>query len=289
MNEHQQNCQEREISNYQDFLSIVRGRQLSSQDWVFRGQSVAEWGLSPLLERAIDTKKALLGDVAVNPDSEERELITQFKKRAFHYVSNTPADDDDLEWLALMQHHGAPTRLLDWTKSPYVGLFFALAEAKPKEPAALWAVNTLALEQDANQKQPHDREAQKTWFKTGFFRNRDTPPRQSFILPVSPFRMNPRLAIQQGVFLCANAFDQPFQARLEELMRQISARCRGPLGLIKFKINPQERADMLRELGRMNISYETLLPGIDGFAKSLVTRVAVSLPVHYSDLPACGN
>ena len=45
-------------------------------------------------------------------------------------------DDNRLEWLALMQHYGAPTRLLDFTRSPYVACFFALEELKKRSGAS---------------------------------------------------------------------------------------------------------------------------------------------------------
>lgn len=61
----------------------------------------------------------------------EKRLLREFK-RAYPSRENTPAPryDDDLAWLALMQHHGAPTRLLDWTFSPFVAAFFALDQTE---------------------------------------------------------------------------------------------------------------------------------------------------------------
>lgn len=53
----------------------------------------------------------------------EFETLSRFKKRANAEVN--PKPHNDWEWLALAQHHGLPTRLLDWTSSPLIALYFA--------------------------------------------------------------------------------------------------------------------------------------------------------------------
>lgn len=301
MNAAEPNYQQKDLSGYDDFVCVAR-EQLYSQDWAFRGQPRADWRLSPSLERTIESKKSLQVGAFVNERFEERVLLRQFKKRAFQYIIDTPDEDDDLEWLALMQHHGAPTRLLDWTLSPYVGLFFALAEAVPEQPTALWAVNTLALKQHAEVELqcsdpsysscPDDQNGQRLWFKRVFFPDHSPSAEASgpsVIMPVSPFRMNERLTIQQGLFLCANRNDLPFQSRLEDTMNKIGTRNGGAtVGLFKLTISNGAKLQMLRELGRMNINYSTLFPGIDGLAKSLGTRAKISPPKHQSDRPAHG-
>ncbi len=123
----------RRLLAYADDLPTVKRPQW----WLFRGTS-QPFPLQTSLERALADAGV---DLARATDIEQ-QMLKEFKRRAHHYVNALPNRGDVLGWLALMQHHGAPTRLLDWTYSFYVAAFFALAEAislpakKRKPPCA---------------------------------------------------------------------------------------------------------------------------------------------------------
>lgn len=113
---------------------------ISGDDWgshpehprstlVFRGLARADYSNVSSLAR-------LRGDFAAL----ERHLIRNFRKYA-HQEAPGPTTWD---WLALGQHHGLPTRLLDWTFSPLVALHFATA-SWPEDDAVLWAVDCVAV------------------------------------------------------------------------------------------------------------------------------------------------
>jgi hypothetical protein len=95
--------------------------QSFGRDWVFRGHEQESWRLRTSLER--ETFE-LPREVA------EQRMLNEIQRRAHHFVSPVHIPSNTVEWLALMQHHGAPTRLLDWTRSPFVCGVFCRRECR---------------------------------------------------------------------------------------------------------------------------------------------------------------
>ena len=169
----------------------------------------------------------------------EQFFVFQFKRRAHNYLSASllPKEGDSLEWLALMQHHGAPTRLLDFTRSPYVASFFAVEDADSE--CAVWAIDKDWCKYTSSMKIAHKLdyyhnltalkfELSNPQFVARIFA--DVFVKQSPIpcaLAVEPYRMNERLTVQQGCFLCPGDVRRSFQENLldstepEEVQRHV--------------------------------------------------------------------
>ncbi len=131
--EHKPRIVRRMIHSWAEFVGIIQSWQ-GFRNWCFRGQASAEWSLRSSLSRHIEVSK-----VCEQVWELQESRIRRIFRRKSHLFLTDPPQDDELEWLALMQHHGAPTRLLDFTWSPYVAAFFALERATSN--AAIWAVN----------------------------------------------------------------------------------------------------------------------------------------------------
>ncbi len=104
-------------------------KECRAEDILFRGQQREDWTLLPKLVR-IKTKNTVL--------KSERVMLKEFKRQAIPHLKIIPTTD--LEWLAVAQHHGMSTRLLDWTKNPLAALWFAVW--KPPDNGAdgvVWA------------------------------------------------------------------------------------------------------------------------------------------------------
>ena len=120
------------ISEWRQLQAEFDQKRVSVQHWVFRGMRDAEYEMKTTFQRCREYYRI--------PDehlySFEGGLVRKFKRHYHHYSPDSPAPGDYLEWLSIMRHHGAPTRLLDWTYSFFVALFFALEDSRT--PAAIW-------------------------------------------------------------------------------------------------------------------------------------------------------
>jgi hypothetical protein len=131
-----------EIRSIQEYTELVGELMDGDTQLWYRGVGRISYTLRPSLYRhptvtdAADLLKL------------EGKLIQRFRERSIPYEDRPFLRDEIWEYLFLMQHFGVPTRLLDWTENPFIGLYFAVTAATidsktrlADEPASIWILN----------------------------------------------------------------------------------------------------------------------------------------------------
>ena len=168
-----------------------------------------------------------------------------------------------------MQHHGAPTRLLDFTKSPFVSAFFALESAVTD--AAVFALNTPALwnaTPTTNQVLTRDTiDPRKKGNFARYFQRNDS----QIIWIGEPEEMDKRLVAQSGTVVVPGVLDRS----LDEILKEYPSDAK----LIRKIVLPRHvRDEAMKALYRMNITNATLFPDLDGLARSIRMELEVTWP-----------
>lgn len=115
--EHQIKVKKLEIKSLADYVKVIKTNQfLHPRFNLYRGQNVDK-PLLPKIARNPVLEKQQLCDV-------ETKMLKEFKLKARPYLDHNP--QNDWEWLAIAQHHGLRTRLLDWTENALAGLWFCV-------------------------------------------------------------------------------------------------------------------------------------------------------------------
>lgn len=264
-----------EVRSWPEFMALQQ-RFASERDrlWMYRGQPGTVATLRTSLERALDRF-----ELPIDRQEElERLLLREFRRHYHRYTTDVPTEDDTLRWLALMRHHGAPVRLLDLSYSPYVALFFALDGMAHSESCAMWAIDhswCVARAAELLPRPAWDAFQEDPWGgKTGTTVRQLFATRTQVAVPMNPFYLDARLAIQQGVLLAPLDLSVDLETVLQRMdspahvgrnVRRIVIHCLGDF-----------LESALGELARMNVTHTTLFPGIDGLARSLENMVVLS-------------
>ena len=234
--------------------------------WIYRGQKSKDWPLMTSLERCCDREQIKPKDRVFN----EAELFRDFRRAYHQYARHIPAPDSTIEWISLMQHHGAPTRLLDFTYSIYVAAYFALECADAD--CAVWAVRgPWALAQSiAAFHHAGKRSAKRLRMATQEFHDKLyhelllKKPSTRAAVPLNPFRLNERLRTQRSAFIAPGTVSHSFMDNLYALEGYAQGN-----NCIKIEIPKKLRVEAIEQLFAMNISRTSLFPGLDGYAGSL--------------------
>ena len=254
------------IGSWRELLN--RYEEFKVGQWCFRGDIQSASTLKTSLERAAVERWER--DWSELPIIEEG-LIRRFRREAHLYLSSEPADGDRIGWLSLMRHHGAPTRLLDWSFSFFVAVHFAIERAGPNHPTSVFAMDlskVRAAVDGFDHLRPflaQDPNAKGEGTVAAII---DHSPRYPLIFPLNPWRMNRRLILQQSIFLVPGDITASFMDNLRAVGDPTDL-------LVELRLSDTRAflEEATRELLAMNMSSATLFPGLDGFAKNLTSLI----------------
>jgi hypothetical protein len=216
-------------------------------------------GLSRSSYRNVHSLARLQGDFAAL----ERHLLRSFRKYA-HREWPGPSTWD---WLSLAQHHGLPTRLLDWTYSPLVALHFATGAA-PEEEAILWEVDCEGVHDLLPPRLRATLEEEGARVFTTELLDEQAPDLDAldaltrdepFLLFFEPPSLDERIVNQAAVLSVAS--DPEMQ--VEDWLADHDGVWRA------WRISPDLKVEVRARLDHANVTERVLLPGLDGLASWL--------------------
>lgn len=238
------------VMRINDISTLLYAAEFTSKDWGhvwWRGQADSRWCLQPRVSRST-TLEAV-----------ERSLAREFQAKAHTRYANCPDQDDYPGWLFLMQHYGLPTRLLDWSESPLVALFFAVREMQA-DCGALFALTPLGLNENQLHKPglvpPHGSRIDQLVEPVFDERLSFSPS----IVAVATKEIDNRMLIQQSQFTFHGS-DMPLdQVTQEETF------------LVRFDVPSAAKTKIWQELALLGIRESTLFPDLEHLARELTVK-----------------
>jgi len=239
-------CKNWQVFKSENINHLFRDEYTLSKRYLFRGHGDEKWSLTSSFDRWFQKRNINLK--RANKAEISREFLSVFKAISEGQPILPSIWDDEVMTLAVAQHYGVLTRLLDWTESPYIAAFFAFASVVDKESSsgniAVWC-----LKRDS-----------AIW--AGEY--------GAEVLEVQSYG-NERLRNQRGKFTRLKAtFDS-----LEEYVNSIEG-VEGARGVLqKYLIPVGEAKKALADLDLMGINHSNIFPGVEGCARAANLRMSI--------------
>jgi hypothetical protein len=229
--------QEKIINSFDDLNDLASSFTLDHP--IFRGMGDAShelltrFGRSLIQNKKLREKSSTLSYI-LKPEH-EKVVLEEFKKQSTPHITFEPVNE--WEWLAIAQHHGLPTRLMDWTTNPLVAAYFAIEHnSSHHSDSAIYVIgNHYKLGNAPLDKSPFEIEAPTVFY---------------------PRHVTSRIVAQSGLFTVHTKLEQPFDCK----------------GLEKWILKKECQIKMSIILSRYGIEHASMFPGLDGIAKFIVDQ-----------------
>jgi hypothetical protein len=212
------------IEKTEDFYLFIKEYTDQKTKYVFRGVKSIDYKLIPSIGRFKTNKPKEF------TTADEKKMLSLFKQKAYPFLDKNV---NDLELLAIAQHHGLPTRLLDWTWNPLVALYFAVRDE--------WKEHEIKKDSVVY-----------VWKKN--IKGQLDPTFDPFAIKdvklFLPQHVSKRIIAQSGIFTIHPKPTEEFKNN----------------GISKVIIKPTIRREIKRRLEKLGIHQGTMFPDLDGIA-----------------------
>lgn len=220
-----------DITSWLDLARLIDELARQRTNWIFRGEPSTTYELIPAAGRQ-SGRSEVPRTLKYSIDN-ERAALRRFKYDAQPYVGYTP--QTDIEWLAIAQHYGMATRLLDWTESLMVASFFAVEQAGSQGHALVYGVSGLPLLEPNDARDPFEVDSVSIY---------------------RPRHIDSRISAQRSVFTLHPNPTQPFTHR----------------GLRTWTISQAACRELKIVLDACSVNYASMFPDMQGLARHIGWR-----------------